>query len=127
MGVVELAAAEVRRHTAATIDADCPEIVRRKLLLAIDDRRYAKEVEILEAHRFLHVQASAICEIYTACIHQLLPFFARGIHGGVRVQVLDVIERLHVIPKVHVAKYNCENKSNGKGNCSEHKPGWFPL
>mmetsp|Transcript_40863 Transcript_40863/g.115584 ORF Transcript_40863/g.115584 Transcript_40863/m.115584 type:complete len:266 (-) Transcript_40863:269-1066(-) len=103
--VVKLAAAEVGGDAAAAVHAHGPEVVRRELLLAVDDGRDAIQVQVLEPHRLPHVEAGAVREVHAPGVHELLALLAGGVHRRVGVQVLDVVVGLHVEPEVHVAEH----------------------
>mmetsp|Transcript_94557 Transcript_94557/g.271192 ORF Transcript_94557/g.271192 Transcript_94557/m.271192 type:complete len:352 (+) Transcript_94557:3-1058(+) len=122
MGVVELTAAEVGRDPAAAIHTNSPKVVGCELLLAMDNGRDAVQVQVLEAHGFAHVQPRAIRKVDTPRIHQLLPLLTGGIHRWVRIEVLDVIERLHVEPEVHVSEDRRGNGGNAERDGGEGIP-----
>mmetsp|Transcript_8208 Transcript_8208/g.21740 ORF Transcript_8208/g.21740 Transcript_8208/m.21740 type:complete len:273 (+) Transcript_8208:24-842(+) len=122
MGVVELTAAEVGRDPAAAIHTNSPKVVGCELLLAMDDGCDAVQVQVLEAHGFAHVQPRAIRKVDTPRIHQLLPLLPGRVHRRVGVEVLDVVERLHVEPKVHVSKDRGSNAGNKERDGGEGIP-----
>merc|ERR1719272_30562 len=127
MGVVELTAAEVRGHATAAIDANRPEVVGCKLAVTVDDWCHTVQVQVLETHCLLHVQTSAVGKVDSSSIHQLLALFAGRVDRRVGVQVLNVVERLHVVPEVHVSKDCCEADSDEERECSVCVPHWVAV
>jgi len=125
--VVEFATTEIRGDPTAAVKPHCPEVVGGKLLFPMDDRCNAVQIKILEAHCFLHVKACAIAEVHAACVHELLPLLARRVHRGVCIEILYVIERLHVVPEIHVTKDRCEKASHKQGESGKGIPHGIPV
>merc|ERR1719421_1134272 len=93
----------------------------------MDDGAHTVEVQILEAHRLLHVQPGPITEVNTSSVHQLLTLLTRWVHGWVRVQVLNVIKGLHVVPEVHVSKDRCEQRCKEQRDRRKRVPHWIAI
>jgi len=87
----------------------------------------AIQVQVLEAHCFFPIEAGAIAEVHTSCIHQLLPFLSRWVDRGVSVEVLNVVEWLHIVPEVHVAKDAGQERSDKESQSCKRVPHWVSI
>jgi len=123
LGVVEFAALEASGSTRAAIDTDGEELVLgRRGLVTDHDGRDAIVVKILEPHSLGFVDGGSFGEIDSAGVHELLSFCRQNVHVGVDVEVVDVVEGLHVEPEVHVAKNATGNHGDEARHGSEGVP-----
>mmetsp|Transcript_27566 Transcript_27566/g.75805 ORF Transcript_27566/g.75805 Transcript_27566/m.75805 type:complete len:256 (+) Transcript_27566:218-985(+) len=104
-----LAAFEVTAVASTTVETHSPEVVApqgRDGAIGVDRgyRSHTVRVLVLEAHGVPQVQLRARQEFYPASVHELLPLHRCRVHIAVNVQVQDIVEWLHVVEEVNVAK-----------------------
>jgi len=117
--VVELSTSEIRRNSTAAVQADSPEVVGCERRVSVHNRGDAVQVEVLETHCASRIQSCSVGEVDATGIHETLSRLSRRVDARVRVEVLDVIERLHVVPEIDVAQDRCSHNCEEQCQCGE--------